>query len=192
MQKFARLSEFRAMETGRMFIGLGGNVGDRQGFFASARSAMEAAWGAAVGASALYETPAWGMAPGTPPFLNQVLAFVAPVGVPPESVLDFMLDVEAALGRVRSAGGLGYENRTIDLDLLLLEGFLAPHQSARLTVPHPRIAERRFVLQPLADIDPMLRVAGHDLTVGELLAKCPDDATLTRIDHTNSESWANA
>lgn len=192
MQKFRLLCEFRAMKTGRMFIGLGGNVGDRLGHFSAARAAMEAAWGAAVGASALYETPAWGMAPGTPPFLNQVLAFVAPVGVPPESVLDFMLDVEAGLGRVRVEGDLAYQNRTIDLDLLLLETHSMPHQSARLTVPHPRIAERRFVLQPLADIDPTLRVPGHNATVAELLATCPDDAILTRLNPTTDQPWANA
>ena len=177
------------MESGRMFIGLGGNVGNRLENLVRARSMMRGAWGEPVGVSAVYETPAWGMAPGTPAFLNQVLAFVSPVDVPPESVLDFLLDVEVELGRFRSADAVGYENRTVDLDLLLLEGREERHVSARLEVPHPRMAERRFVLEPLAEIAPEVRVAGQHATVAELLARCADEARLTRFGLTH-EPWA--
>ena len=75
-----------------------------------------------------------------------------------------LLDVERALGRTRDGPRFG--PRTIDLDLLLVDGLVV--EEPGLTVPHPRLHERRFALEPLADLDPQLIVPGHG-TVAQLL-----------------------
>lgn len=184
------LSEFRRMQSvaARMFIGLGSNLGDRRNHLQQAVAAMSAAWGEPRGLSRVYETPAWGMADGTPAFLNQVAAFVMPWGVRPEAVLDFLLDLEAAHGRERSEDAVGYMSRTLDCDLLLIEGMEAPHVSDRLVVPHPRMAERRFVLEPLAEVAADCVVPGQDgRTVEAVLARCRDKSQLIPLENSRAE-----
>ena len=183
----SQLSEFRRMNQQRMFIGLGGNLGNRSAHLDAALAQLTGAFGSPVGVSPRYETPAWGMPQGTPSFLNQVVAFTAPAGVLPEQILDFLLTVEREMGRVREPSLDAYQNRTIDCDLLLFEGHDAPHQSERLTLPHPRLAHRRFVLQPLADIAPKVKVPGWGGTVESLLASCKDPSRLTRIPSSTPE-----
>ncbi|MGB1074714.1 MAG: 2-amino-4-hydroxy-6-hydroxymethyldihydropteridine diphosphokinase [Flavobacteriales bacterium] len=175
------------MNEHRMFIGLGGNLGDRSAHLDAALAQLTGAFGSPVGVSPRYETPAWGMPDGTPLFLNQVVAFIAPKGVLPEQILDFLLAVEEKMGRVRNPSVDAYQNRTLDCDLLLFEGHDAPHHSERLTLPHPRLAQRRFVLQPLADIAPKVKVPGWGETVESLLARCTDPSLLTRIPSSFSE-----
>ena len=83
----------------------------------------------------------------------------------PHALLESLLAVERALGRTRDGPRFG--PRTIDLDLLLYDGAVVDEPG--LTVPHPRLAERRFVLEPLAELDPGLIVPGRGPLV-ELLA----------------------
>ena len=139
------------------YVGLGANLGDRE---AKIREAA-----ALIGArrlSQIVETEPWGLVE-QPPFLNAVAEVDAVLG--PEELLAALLDVEQRLGRVRT--GPRWGPRTIDLDLLLYGDLELA--GPRLTVPHPHLHERLFVLEPLLELAPGLVVPGRG-TVAALAA----------------------
>lgn len=152
----------------RMYIGLGGNLGDREANVRGGIAALSEAWGEPFAVSSCYETAAWGMPEGTPDFLNAVAGWN--VEEPVEAVWGRLLAAERAAGRERS--GDGYASRTLDCDVLAIEGMAL--RNADLTVPHPKLAERRFVLEPLAEVAPDLWIAGPDRSVRAILASCSD------------------
>ena len=115
------------------------------------------------GCPEIRETEPWGYA-DQPPFLNAVAEVETELGA--RELLDILLEVERGLGRERGTGPR-YGPRAIDLDLLLFGSEVIDEPG--LTVPHPRLHERRFALEPLADLDPGLVVPGRG-TVAELLA----------------------
>jgi len=131
------------------YVGLGANLGDRD---ASIRRAAELVGARRV--STVRETEPWGYA-DQPRFLNAVAELETDEA--PRALLDRLLEVERALGRTRE--GPRYGPRTIDLDLLLY-GDLELDEPG-LTVPHPRLHERLFVLEPLAELAPELVVPGR-------------------------------
>jgi 2-amino-4-hydroxy-6-hydroxymethyldihydropteridine diphosphokinase len=142
----------------RAFVGLGANLGERE------RTVRTAA--TLVGArrlSSLRETEPWGFA-DQPRFVNAVAELDTDLDA--RALLDELLAVERRLGRVR--GPERYGPRAIDLDLLLYGDETIDEPG--LVVPHPRLHERRFVLEPLAELDPMLVVPGYG-HVSLLLAK---------------------
>jgi 2-amino-4-hydroxy-6-hydroxymethyldihydropteridine diphosphokinase len=116
--------------------------------------------------SAFYETPAWPN-PLDPPFVNAVAA--VKTSLQPVELLMLLHGVETDLGRLRSAPNAP---RTLDLDLLDYDGQVMA--APQLTLPHPRIAARSFVLVPLRDVAPGWRHPVTDLGVAELLARLPD------------------
>ncbi len=129
------------------FIGLGSNQGDSLGYLRSALEALEAMPGIrVVSCSGIYRTRPVGDVP-QPDFLN--MAARLEVDLAPEALLERMLEVERGLGRVRT---VRWGPRTIDIDLLLQEDHVVSGQ--RLTLPHPELANRGFVLAPLAEIGP--------------------------------------
>ena len=133
------------------WIGLGGNVGEVR---AAMRTALRALNGSAsvVTISSLYETPPWGLTE-QPRFLNACAQLAT--SLRPAELLARLHEIEADLQRVRTER---WGPRTIDLDLLAYEGFSGTDPA--LSVPHPRIAERAFVLVPLAEIAPGLLIDG--------------------------------
>ena len=134
----------------RAYIGLGGNLGDRRSYLDRAIRLLEREPGIEVVAtSRVRETEPVGYAE-QPPFLNAAVAVETELG--PRELLDRLLAVERELGRERTGPRFG--PRTIDLDLLLYGDETIDEPG--LVVPHPRLAERRFVLEPLADLDPDL------------------------------------
>lgn len=146
------------------FVGLGSNVGDRAGNLREALRRLAACEGISlVAASAFHETEPVGGPPGQARFLNAAAHLRVTISV--DELLDRLLAIEDALGRVRAER---WGPRTIDLDLLL-HGDSAV-RSARLTVPHPRMHERRFVLEPLAELAPQAVHPVLRRTVAELLA----------------------
>jgi 2-amino-4-hydroxy-6-hydroxymethyldihydropteridine diphosphokinase len=159
------------------FVGLGANVGDRLAAFRSAVAALDAVAGVRVAAaSAVYETEAH-VLPGQPPqpdHLNAVVRVVT--GLSPEALLDVLHAVEREAGRDRAAPP--WSPRPLDLDLLLWGDLVLC--TPAVTLPHPGIAGRRFVLQPLADLAPDLVVPGLGRTVADLLAATPDPARIVR------------
>lgn len=119
--------------------------------------------------SAVYETEPVDCAPGTASFFNAVME----IGFfgEPESLLERLRAVETALGRPPERAK--NDPRPIDLDLLYADGLVIRTES--LELPHPRLSLRRFVLEPLAEIRPALRLPGHDRSVRDLLAALPVD-----------------
>ncbi len=115
--------------------------------------------------SQVYETQPVGCPPGSPTFLNACVEVYTTRE--PENILESILRIEEQLGRKRH--GVYGEPRTCDIDLLYC-GEEVRH-SEHLTLPHPRIAARRFVLQPLCDIDPELRLPGLNASVRDLLER---------------------
>jgi 2-amino-4-hydroxy-6-hydroxymethyldihydropteridine diphosphokinase len=146
----------------RAFVGLGANVGDRERTIREALRLLDAHENVTVAAvSTLRETDPVGVV-DQPRFLNGVAAL--DTALPPRTLLDVLLDIERALGRVRTER---WGPRTIDLDLLLYGDAVVDFPG--LTLPHPRLHERRFVLEPLSDLAPELEVPGRG-TVADLLA----------------------
>jgi 2-amino-4-hydroxy-6-hydroxymethyldihydropteridine diphosphokinase len=150
----------------RVFLGLGSNLGDREAALAGARSGLEARGVRIVSLSSLYLTEPVG-GPPQDWFLNAVAE--AATVLPPEEVLEACLEVEREHGRVR---GPKDGPRTLDIDVLLYGD--GRREGKGLTLPHPRLAERRFVLVPLAEIAPGARHPVLGLTAAEMLARCPD------------------
>jgi 2-amino-4-hydroxy-6-hydroxymethyldihydropteridine diphosphokinase len=142
----------------RAYVGLGANLGDRE---AAIRRAAELI--GALRLSSIRETEPWGVI-DQPRFLNAVAE--TETELPPRALLTRLLEVERQLGRVRGEERWG--PRTIDLDLLLY-GSQAIAE-AGLTVPHPHLHERLFVLEPLAELAPDLVVPGRG-DVASLLAR---------------------
>ena len=131
----------------RVYIGLGANVGDRRANLGRAVELLAADPGIdVIAVSSLRETDPVGYTE-QPRFLNGALA--AETSLPPRALLERLLEVERELGRHRT--GPRHGPRTIDLDLLLYGD--ATIDEPGLTVPHPRLAERRFVLEPLAELE---------------------------------------
>jgi 2-amino-4-hydroxy-6-hydroxymethyldihydropteridine diphosphokinase len=133
----------------RAYVGLGANLGDREATIRRAATLLRASR-----LSPILETEPWGYA-DQPKFLNAVAEVETELS--PRELLDRLLEIERELGRVRN--GPRYGPRTIDLDLLLYGDEVIDEPG--LTVPHPRLAERLFVLEPLAALDARLLVPGH-------------------------------
>lgn len=138
-----------------VYIGLGANLGDRERTIRTALDRLDANPAVEIlRVSSLRETEPVGYA-DQPRFLNGVAALETTLG--PRELLDLMLAVERDLGRTREGPRFG--PRTIDLDLLLHGQEVVDEPGLR--VPHPRMAERGFVLEPLAELDPALHVPGR-------------------------------
>lgn len=140
----------------RAFVGLGSNLGDQPGLIAAALELLGSEEGIEVVAvSTLRETDPVGYE-DQPRFLNG--AAELDTELPPRELLGRLLEIERRLGRVRGQGPR-FGPRTIDLDLLLVDDVILDEPG--LTLPHPRLQERRFVLEPLAELDPALEIPGR-------------------------------
>jgi 2-amino-4-hydroxy-6-hydroxymethyldihydropteridine diphosphokinase len=132
------------------FIGLGANLGDPRAQLESALEALEAVPGVELlAASSVYESDPVGPVSDQPAFLNAVAEISTSLA--PAALLAALHTIEDALGRTRT---VRFGPRTCDLDLLLYDDLVSGDPA--LLLPHPRLAERRFVLDPLAELAPML------------------------------------
>ena len=150
-----------------IYLLIGGNLGDRLKNLTATLNALEMAFGKVLKQSKAYQTAAWGNT-NQPDFLNQALMFETSLSA--FEVLDIIQDIENSLGRKREEK---WGARTMDIDLIYFDDAIINED--RLTVPHPFIAQRRFVLIPLADIaadfvHPILK-----LTTLQMLECCEDD-----------------
>jgi 2-amino-4-hydroxy-6-hydroxymethyldihydropteridine diphosphokinase len=135
------------------YLGLGSNVGDRRANLQGAADALADGSVQVLAASSVYETEPVGLILDQPDFYNACLRIRT--DLQPEELLDACKAVERELGRV--PGGPRHGPRPIDVDVLLLGSL--KHQSDRLTLPHPEVRSRRFVLVPLLELDPDLTLS---------------------------------
>ena len=155
-----------------IFLGLGSNLGDREANLAGAERAVARRGFRVAARSSTYLTEPKD-APDQEWFLNAVVG--GDTGLTPEELLAACLEAERELGRAR--GPVRNAPRTADVDLLLYGREV--RATPPLTLPHPRLQERRFVLVPLAEIAPEALHPVLGLSVRELLERCPDRARVT-------------
>jgi 2-amino-4-hydroxy-6-hydroxymethyldihydropteridine diphosphokinase len=152
------------------YIALGANLGDREHNIRSALTQVKQTDGISiVRVSSLLENPAVGGPPNSPLFLNAAAELKTTLGS--HALLHRLLEIERQLGRVRRER---WEPRPIDLDLLLYGDQIISSQE--LVVPHPLMHERRFVLQPLAEIAPEAVHPVLQMTIAGLLENLPREA----------------
>jgi 2-amino-4-hydroxy-6-hydroxymethyldihydropteridine diphosphokinase len=150
-----------APQTG--YLGLGSNVGDRRANLEEAVAALPEHGVTVVASSSVYETEPVGLVLDQREFFNACLRVRTALG--PEELLDACKAVERQLGR--QPGGPRHGPRPIDVDVLLLDAL--EYSSERLSLPHPEVRSRRFVLVPLLELDPELKLPDGE-RVADLLA----------------------
>ena len=155
-----------------VILALGSNLGDRPGFMQKALQKIHENIGWIKDISRIYETPAWGFEGNA--FLNACVS--VNTRLEPQSILKKLLVIETELGRDRSESE-NYQNRTIDLDILLFENLVL--ETSSLTIPHPGIPERAFVLKPLNDIAASEKHPVLEKKISRLLEENPDDSPIT-------------
>ena len=135
----------------QLYLALGSNEGDREVLLYRAIDAIGVSIGHIGSVSSFYETVPWGFE-SPHPFLNAALSLTTQLT--PEQVLDRTQQIERQLGRKQKSSLGNYQDRPIDIDLLLYDSLVL--DTERLTLPHPLLHRRAFVLDPLAEIAPYL------------------------------------
>jgi 2-amino-4-hydroxy-6-hydroxymethyldihydropteridine diphosphokinase len=150
-----------------IFLGLGSDTGNRTENLAKGRSLIAESFGNIVMASSIYETEPWGFESDTK-FLNQVIEIESGLSSP--ELLDEIIRIETKMGRKRSTRG--YESRVIDIDILFYGDKIINEKS--LSIPHPHLHERKFVLVPLDEIAPGFVHPVLNKQVKRILEECTD------------------
>ena len=157
----------------KVYLLIGGNVGNRVQNLQKAVELIDAGCGKITQQSPLYETAAWGKT-DQPAFLNQALELHTHLTAP--ALMTALLQAEEAMGRKR---GEKFGPRIIDMDILLFNHDII--NSDHITVPHPQLANRRFALQPLADIAAAYVHPVLNKSIAGLLADCPDQLPVKKF-----------
>jgi len=157
----------------KVFLLIGGNMGDRLQNLRQAKAVLQQTCGPVVQESAIYETAAWGKT-DQEAFLNQAL--VLETNLPARELLATILLVEEKLGRRRMEK---FGPRIIDIDIIFYNDAVIDEPG--LTVPHPQLPYRRFVLTPLNEIAPDLVHPVLNKTIAELLLECEDGLEVRRL-----------
>ena len=154
------------MPVHKAYILLGSNQGQRKRFLQKAIIEIAAHCGSIVKESSIYETAAWGNTQQAA-FLNLVI--IIHTKLLPDELMKSLLQIETGLGRIRTGK---YGPRTIDLDILFYDELV--YHSSLVTLPHPAIQDRRFVLTPLAELSPRKVHPVYKKTIPVLLRECAD------------------
>jgi 2-amino-4-hydroxy-6-hydroxymethyldihydropteridine diphosphokinase len=159
----------------KTYLCIGTNIGNRKENLAKAIGYISASVGQLIDLSGVYESEPWGFE-ADEKFLNLVLE--VQTSHKPETLLKQCQAIEERMGR-KSKVMPGYESRVIDIDILFYNDLVMT--DPELTIPHPHIANRRFVLLPLCEIAPDLVHPSLGLTVKEMLIQCPDKLGVTQL-----------
>jgi len=163
----------------KLYILLGGNLGDKQTVFSEARARLNQQVGTITNQSAIYETEPWGFE-SDDIFWNQVLEIATAFS--PEEVLQQTQQIERELGRIRKANQ--FDSRIIDIDILFYGDKI--FQTENLTVPHPRIQDRKFALVPLCEIATELIHPVFQKSILQLLDECSDPLKVEKVTETHN------
>ena len=158
----------------KLFLLLGGNMGNKRQLFEKAISRLEEELGEITQLSSIYETEPWGFQ-SEDLFWNQVV--VINTVLSPEDVLKKTQAIELELGRTRKAER--YVSRLIDIDLLFYDDLIL--RNPDLELPHPRMTDRRFVLKPLEEIAPNLVHPVFNQSIKTLLKNCSDPLHVLKL-----------
>ena len=157
-----------------LFLLIGGNEGNRKANMKATRTLIEQEIGRIVLKSSLYNTEPWGFEPGRD-FINQALRVETELS--PPAILNKIGKIESYFGRTRVKGK--YTSREMDIDILFYNDAII--NLSDLTVPHPRLQERKFVLIPMAELAPEFIHPVLKLTIARLLQNCPDKKDVRKI-----------
>ena len=158
----------------KIFLITGGNIGDRKKNLETAAAMIQKQIGKIIRLSAIYETEAWGIT-NQPAFYNQVLEIDTLLSAP--EVLHLILKIEEEMGRKRTIKNAA---RIIDIDILFFNDEIINEQN--LIIPHPEIANRRFVLLPLLELDPAKLHPVLNKSVRELLSETKDKLKVVPVE----------
>ncbi len=156
----------------------GSNQGDSKQILEAAKGRLDERLNGKSAASSLFISPPWGFEADNE-FLNQALVYQNHRSkLSPLDLMVSILDIETEFGRQRTES-IGYESRTLDIDIIAIGNREIMHP--KLTVPHPRLQVRRFVLAPICDVAPHLVHPSTGLTYAELLSQCPDESVVQKM-----------
>jgi len=158
----------------KTYLSLGSNRGDRTANLSKAVDLLSEWTGNIIIVSSLYETSPWKMVDKTD-FLNQVL--LMETTLPASELIDNIILIESMMGRLRTSKK--YEPRIIDIDILLFNMEII--NTRELSVPHPLIRERRFVLEPMAEIAPEFIHPVLKKSITQLLNECEDKSEVRKL-----------
>jgi 2-amino-4-hydroxy-6-hydroxymethyldihydropteridine diphosphokinase len=150
----------------KVYLLIGGNLGDRMENLAKARNLIQDEIGTLLITSNIYETAAWGNT-NQPDFLNQALLIDAHLEA--TALMNKLLSIETKMGRIRD---IPLGPRTIDIDIIYFNNEVISNDL--ITIPHPKIADRKFVLMPLVEIAPQFNHPILNKTNQTLLKECGD------------------
>jgi len=153
----------------KVYLLLGSNRGNKTALLEKAVERLDSISLKSVISSSFYESEPWGFS-ADEWFLN--IAVLIETNLSPEDLISQILNIEKELGRVRGLLKEGYESREIDIDILLYDNLVI--DSEFLSIPHPRMHLRKFVLQPLMEIAPNIEHPVFSKTIKELCKICPD------------------
>lgn len=158
----------------QVFLSIGGNLGNKRANFDKVYTHIQNELGCIVLRSSVYETPPWGF-DSEDSFWNQVLCIETLLN--PSEILEKIKKIDAAFGRKRISEG--YSSREMDVDILYFEDKII--ETENLTIPHPLLHKRLFVVVPLAEIAPDLVHPVLKLTSVEMLNNCEDKSEIKKV-----------
>jgi 2-amino-4-hydroxy-6-hydroxymethyldihydropteridine diphosphokinase len=164
-----------------VFLGLGSNQGDRLHYLEEAKEYLNNYVGTVIATSPVYETEPWGYESKSF-FLNRVISVKTSLSA--EQIINEISKIEEKMGRNRSSGK--YADRIIDIDLLLYDDLII--STDRISVPHPQMDQRKFVLQPVSDIAGETVHPVFNKTINQLLAECNDQSKVELYPDQNSSN----
>jgi 2-amino-4-hydroxy-6-hydroxymethyldihydropteridine diphosphokinase len=158
----------------KVFLGIGGNLGKKPENFKKVHRFIQNNLGEIINKSSVYETPPWGFE-AKESFWNQVIEI--DTNYSPSELLGRIHEIEKQFGRIRNKEE--YSSREMDIDILYYDEIYM--ETEKLIIPHPHMHQRKFVLVPLAEIDPEIKHPLLRLTSIQMLENCHDESVIKKV-----------